>query len=107
MRFGRRQEVIREPAGIEQRPLDLVLRSQHLAEGFASGGIVMRLEGISLGVAYPLRRNEPLAGARASAGGEERCVSGDEIRRGNVYERDDGGGICHVKDVNERGNRVV
>ena len=75
--LGRRQEVIRQPAHVEKRPLDLRLSSQRPSYRLAGTGIEVRLQWVGFHVADPFRGNEALAGAGEGAGGQESGVGTD------------------------------
>lgn len=93
------QEIIHEPAILDQRPLHVLgLGFQDLTERFASGAVEAGAVGKTFNITTVFGGHEALAGFGGEAGGEEGTVDGDVAVVVEVEEGEEGGGICVVED---------
>ena len=107
VRLRARQEVIRQPPEIEQRPRDLGLCSKKVTEGLAAGGIESGFQGIGLYVAAPFGGNQALAGVRSLACGQEGRVDCYVLRIREEDNRDHGRCVGRVQDLEEGVGGVI
>lgn len=61
IRFLAREEIVRQPPGMNKRPHNTILRAEHLPKGFAGGAVEGRFEGIGVDVADPFGGDETFA----------------------------------------------
>lgn len=84
------QEIIDQPAGVEQRPRDGILRPEDLPKGLAGCGVEVGFQGEGFNITNPFGRDHALAGRRLLAGGEDRGVDGYVAGVGEADEGDQG-----------------
>lgn len=106
-RLACRQEVIRQPPDVEERPLDLRLSSQRPPYRLTSTGVEARLQWVSLHIANPFRGYEAFARAGEGAGGKESGVRTDVGGVGEVDERNQCRRPGGVENGNKGGTGVV
>ena len=93
------QEIIHEPAILNQGPFDAVrLGFQDLPERFTGGTVEAGAGRMSFDVAAVFGGHEPFAGLGGDACREEGFVDGDVAFVVEVEEREEGGGVGFVED---------